>query len=140
MERIKLHRIGFFFLSETKCKARRCDRLKSPREELARVLGFAVVSKHDKYLCLPTVAGRSKREPFLSNNDRIWSQLQCWSVKKLSQAGLFVLPKTALESIPTYAMSCFRLPDYLLKELEGSMADFFWHSWGGFENPLESIA
>ncbi|KAL0367268.1 UNVERIFIED_CONTAM: hypothetical protein Sradi_3616900 [Sesamum radiatum] len=41
------------------------------REELARVLGVTVVSKHDKYLGLPTVACCSKRELFASIKDRI---------------------------------------------------------------------
>ncbi|KAL0361693.1 UNVERIFIED_CONTAM: hypothetical protein Sradi_3853800 [Sesamum radiatum] len=87
-----------------------------------------MVSKHDKYLDLPTVEGRSRRELFESIKDSIWSKLQCWLVKKLSQAERAVLLKIVLQSRPTYAMSCYRLSDSLLKELEGSMADFFWHS------------
>ncbi|KAL0443870.1 UNVERIFIED_CONTAM: hypothetical protein Slati_2109700 [Sesamum latifolium] len=54
------------------------------------------------------------------------SAMVCWSAKKLSQARRGILLKTVLQSIPTYA-SCFRLPNSLLKELESSMADFFWH-------------
>ncbi|KAL0394970.1 UNVERIFIED_CONTAM: LINE-1 retrotransposable element O protein [Sesamum latifolium] len=82
--------------------------------ELANILGVAVVPKHEKYLGLPTIAGRSKRELFESIKDRIWSKLHCWLAKKLSQAGRGVLLKIVLQSIPIYAMGCFRLPDSFL--------------------------
>ncbi|KAL0444761.1 UNVERIFIED_CONTAM: hypothetical protein Slati_2198800 [Sesamum latifolium] len=50
-----------------------------------------------------------------------------WSTKTLSQAGWAVLVKTVMQTIPTYAMNGFRLPDSFLKELESKMVDFFWH-------------
>ncbi|KAL0430601.1 UNVERIFIED_CONTAM: hypothetical protein Sradi_0686100 [Sesamum radiatum] len=93
--------------------------------ELKRVLGVTVVSKHDKYLGLPTVAGCSKRELFESIKDRIWHKLNCWSAKKLSQAGRVVPLKVVLQTIPTYVMSCFRMSDSFLNELKSTMADFF---------------
>ncbi|KAL0434065.1 UNVERIFIED_CONTAM: hypothetical protein Slati_2740800 [Sesamum latifolium] len=37
---------------------------------------------------------------------------------KLSQASRATLLKTVLQTIPNYAMSCFRLPDMFLSELE----------------------
>ncbi|KAL0451724.1 UNVERIFIED_CONTAM: hypothetical protein Slati_1150500 [Sesamum latifolium] len=97
------------------------------QRDLAGILEVAVVAKHDKYLGLPTIAGRSKKELFDSIKDRVWHKVHSWSTKKLSQAGHAVLIKTVLQTIPTYAMSCFRLPDYFLKELQSTMADFFWH-------------
>ncbi|KAL0405132.1 UNVERIFIED_CONTAM: hypothetical protein Slati_3827100 [Sesamum latifolium] len=45
--------------------------------ELASVLGITVLAKHEKYLGLPTVARRSKRELFESLKDRIWHKLHC---------------------------------------------------------------
>ncbi|KAL0446066.1 UNVERIFIED_CONTAM: hypothetical protein Slati_1734500 [Sesamum latifolium] len=95
------------------------------RTALTQILGISVVSKHEKYLGLPTVLGRSKKEMFDTIKDRIWKKLHTWSSKKLSQAGRAVLLKTVLQTIPTFAMSCYRLPETLLKELESLMADFF---------------
>ncbi|KAL0448585.1 UNVERIFIED_CONTAM: putative mitochondrial protein [Sesamum latifolium] len=38
--------------------------------------------------------------------------------------------KAVLQSLPTYAMSCFQLPTTLVRNLEAIMADFWWHSRG----------
>ncbi|KAL0433046.1 UNVERIFIED_CONTAM: protein NO VEIN [Sesamum latifolium] len=95
------------------------------RLALARIIGVAVVSKHEKYLGLPTVVGKSKREVFQGVKDRIWKKLNCWSSKHLSQAGRVVLIKSVLFTIPSYVMSCFRLPDSFLHEIESLFADFF---------------
>ncbi|KAL0290520.1 UNVERIFIED_CONTAM: hypothetical protein Sangu_2570500, partial [Sesamum angustifolium] len=92
--------------------------------ELAQIIRVVEVLKHEKYLGLPTIAGRSKRELLESLKDLIWSKLHNWSSKKLSQAGA-VLLKIVLQRIPTYAMSCFRLPDSFLHDLESIMVDFF---------------
>ncbi|KAL0455808.1 UNVERIFIED_CONTAM: hypothetical protein Slati_0920000 [Sesamum latifolium] len=102
----------------------------STRLELAGILGVAVVAKHDKYLGLPTVTRRSKKEMFDGIKERIREKLHSWSTKKLSQASS-VLLKSVIQSIPTYAMSCFRLPDSLLNELESLMAGFFWNCGRG---------
>ncbi|KAL0432092.1 UNVERIFIED_CONTAM: hypothetical protein Sradi_0835200 [Sesamum radiatum] len=108
------------------------------RVELADILGVEVVEKHDKYLGLPTVAEKSKRELFEGIKDRFWRKLHSWSAKLLSQAGRAVLIKTVLQTIPNYAMSFFRFPNSTLKELEGILADFFWQ--GGNVTKIHWIA
>ncbi|KAL0444692.1 UNVERIFIED_CONTAM: hypothetical protein Slati_2191900 [Sesamum latifolium] len=45
------------------------------RAALTQILGISVVSKHEKYLGLPTVSGRSKKEMFDTIKDRIWKKL-----------------------------------------------------------------
>ncbi|KAL0354202.1 UNVERIFIED_CONTAM: putative mitochondrial protein [Sesamum angustifolium] len=60
---------------------------------LAGRIGVEVVNKHEKYLGLPTVGGRSKREMFASLRNRAWSKMQGWGAKRLSQAGRMVLIK-----------------------------------------------
>ncbi|KAL0404144.1 UNVERIFIED_CONTAM: hypothetical protein Sradi_2055200 [Sesamum radiatum] len=99
----------------------------SSQVELAGILGVTVVPKHDKYLGLPTTAGRSKKELFDGIKDRMWHKLLSWLAKKLSQAGRVVLLKVVLQMISIFAMSCFRLPDTFLNELEGMIAVFFWN-------------
>ncbi|KAK4394738.1 hypothetical protein Sango_1628100 [Sesamum angolense] len=94
----------------------------SSRAALAGILGFAVVAKHDKYLGLPTVMGHSKKEVFEGIKERIWKH--SWSSIKLSQARRSVLLKSIIQTITTYVMSWFRLPDTFLREMEGSWSEF----------------
>ena len=46
--------------------------------------------------------------------------------KILSQAGKEVLIKSVIQAIPTYTMSCFKLPRGLVKELEILIRKFRW--------------
>ncbi|KAL0292765.1 UNVERIFIED_CONTAM: hypothetical protein Sradi_6975200 [Sesamum radiatum] len=96
------------------------------KQALASRLGVELVDKHEKYLGLPTVSGRSKRELFVSLKTRVWSKLQNWGAKRLSQAGRMVLMKAVAQAIPTYAMGCFLLPNGFLHELDSMSANFFW--------------
>ncbi|KAL0400959.1 UNVERIFIED_CONTAM: putative mitochondrial protein [Sesamum latifolium] len=50
--------------------------------------------------------------------------------KLLSQAGKSVLVKSVLQSLPTYVMSCFQIPEYLIRHIESTTADFWWHCRG----------
>jgi hypothetical protein len=68
-------------------------------------------------------------QSFAYIKDRVWSKLQGWRERLLSQAGREVLLKAIVQAIPTYSMSCFRLPDCLCSDLEGLMCRFWWGSW-----------
>ncbi|KAL0449059.1 UNVERIFIED_CONTAM: Chaperonin 60 subunit beta 4, chloroplastic [Sesamum latifolium] len=94
--------------------------------------------KHEKYLGLPIIVGRLKREVFEGLKDRFWKKLNGWTTKQLSQAGRAVLIITVLQALPSYVMTCFAIPDGILKELEGMMAIFFWH--GGGDNKIHWVA
>ncbi|KAL0408374.1 UNVERIFIED_CONTAM: hypothetical protein Sradi_1771800 [Sesamum radiatum] len=61
---------------------------------------------------------------------RVWSKLQNWGAKRLSQAGRMVLIKALAQAISTYAMGCFLLPDGFLHELDSMSANFFWQHDG----------
>ncbi|KAL0423782.1 UNVERIFIED_CONTAM: hypothetical protein Sradi_0913000 [Sesamum radiatum] len=50
-----------------------------------------------------------------------------WNLKLLSQDGKQVLIKSVIQSLPTFATSCFRLLDHLLKDLDSAMGNFWEH-------------
>ncbi|KAL0306177.1 UNVERIFIED_CONTAM: putative mitochondrial protein [Sesamum radiatum] len=87
-------------------------------------------NKMELYLGLPSKIARSKKELFSIIRDRIWKRITGWNEKLLSQAGKELLIKSIVQAIPTYAMSCFRLPVTLLKEIHGMIATFWWGSRG----------
>ncbi|XP_057432075.1 uncharacterized protein LOC130724818 [Lotus japonicus] len=89
-------------------------------------MGVKAVEIHDKYLGLPTVIGRSKKAIFARVQERVWRKLQDWKGKTLSKAGKEVLLKSVAQSIPTYVMSCFKIPEGICHKIEGSMSSFWW--------------
>ncbi|XP_060961067.1 uncharacterized protein LOC133031554 [Cannabis sativa] len=83
-----------------------------------------------KYLGLPQCLSRSKYPAFVFLKDRVSNIIHSWHHKWFSRAGKKTLIKVVLEAIPTYAMSCFRLPTKLCKEIESLIAKFWWGSSG----------
>ncbi|KAL0357696.1 UNVERIFIED_CONTAM: putative mitochondrial protein [Sesamum calycinum] len=58
---------------------------------------------------------------------RLENKHEGWQEKSLSQAGKTVLIQAVVQAIPSYAMSCFKLPKSLLQEFQALAANFFWH-------------
>ena len=68
--------------------------------------------------------GQAKKRSFIYIKERVWKKLQGWKEKLLSVAGREVLIKAVIQAIPTYIMSCFKLPKG--KELEVLIRKFWW--------------
>lgn len=66
------------------------------------------MTHHAKYLGLPVVLGRSKKEVFSLVKDKIWKKLKGWKVKSLSRAGKEILIIYVAEAISNDVMSCFK--------------------------------
>ncbi|XP_056843105.1 uncharacterized protein LOC130495678 [Raphanus sativus] len=79
-----------------------------------------------KYLGLPELFGRKKKDLFASIVDRIKQRAVCWSSKQLSAAGKLTLLKSILTAIPTFSMTCFLLPVGLCKKIQSILTRFFW--------------
>ncbi|KAL0406440.1 UNVERIFIED_CONTAM: putative mitochondrial protein [Sesamum latifolium] len=62
----------------------------------------------------------------LLKRNRVWQRIQGWNERNLSQAGKMIMIKSVIQSIPTYALSVFRLPDSLLNEIQSLISSFFW--------------
>ncbi|XP_057444657.1 uncharacterized protein LOC130736903 [Lotus japonicus] len=94
--------------------------------ELKQLLNVKAVECYDKYLGLPTIIGKSKTQIFSFVKDRVWKKLKGWKEKSLSRAGREVLVKVVAQSIPSYVMSCFLLPDGICSDIEGMISRFYW--------------
>ena len=96
------------------------------REHIKQVLGVPEIKQYEKYLGLPSFVGRRKKASFEFIKEKVWRKLQGWEEKLLSQAGREVLIKAVVQAIPTYTMSCFKLPIGLCTELESLIRKFWW--------------
>lgn len=68
-------------------------------------MGVKTISNHSKYLGLPVIFGRSKKEVFIMVVERVWKKIKGWKEKFLSRAGKEVLVKVVAQAIPTYIKS-----------------------------------
>lgn len=57
-------------------------------------------------------------------------KLKDWKSKTLSQAGKLVLIKSVAQVIPTYLMSCFRIPDGVINKIRAAIIRFWWGQQG----------
>ena len=96
------------------------------QEDIKNFLGVAASQSYDHYLGLPSLVGRTKKKSFSIIKERIWKKLKGWKEKLLSQAGREILVKAVVQAIPTYTMSCFKLPKGLIKEIEILIRKFWW--------------
>lgn len=96
------------------------------KSQIAAIMGVQVVDSQDKYLGMPAVVGKSKKQIFSVIRERVWKRINGWGERSLSSAGKEVLIKAVLQSIPTYIMSCFALPRYLVSAIEAAIRAFWW--------------
>ena len=82
--------------------------------------------RHNKYLGLPSIIGKSKTQVFAEVKERVGKKLAGWKGKLLSIWGREILIKVVAQAVPTYTMSCFQLPKTLCKDLENLMRNFWW--------------
>ncbi|XP_062008585.1 uncharacterized protein LOC133725376 [Rosa rugosa] len=95
---------------------------------LSDSLGVKIVLKHEEYLGLPTYLGRNKTEPFAFIKERLSKKLVGWQGKILSGAGKDLLIRVVAQSLPTYTMNCFMLPQHFCDSLHQLCARFWWGS------------
>lgn len=89
-------------------------------------IGVKAVESYSKYLCLPTMRGKSKKVIFTNLQDKLWKKIKGWKKKILSQAGKEVLIKSIAQPIPNYIMSCFKLPISYCSKMETLINKFWW--------------
>ena len=87
------------------------------------------IKSHEKYLVIPAFVGRSKGVPFGETKGRVWRRMNGWKEKFLSTGDREVLIKAMAQSIPTYTMSCFKLPGGLCMDLNNMFSNFWWRHY-----------
>ena len=96
------------------------------REDVCRTLDILTEALSDKYLGLPTIVGVDRSDCFQHLIDRICQRIKGWKEKVLSVQGKEILMKSVAQSIPSYAMSVFKLPKGICKSITDELAGFWW--------------
>ena len=93
------------------------------QEEIKTKFGAQVIKQHEKYLGLPSLVGKNSLKGI---KEKVAKNLTGWKEKLLSEVGKEILIKAVAQAIPTYAMSCFKIPDKLCDEMTSLMRNFWW--------------
>jgi hypothetical protein len=81
-----------------------------------------------KYLGLPTTVGKVFDGSFDYSADRVRSFVHGWGENNMSCAGREVLQKANAQAVPTYLMSCFKLPPQVCKKMKTYTSNYWWGS------------
>jgi hypothetical protein len=79
-----------------------------------------------KYLDIPLHYHKLKGEDPQPLIDKIIKRIVGWRGKLLSQARRLILIKTCIASIPTYLLSFFKFPKWVVDLINSHMANCFW--------------
>ncbi|KAH9718774.1 hypothetical protein KPL70_005591 [Citrus sinensis] len=85
-----------------------------------------MVSKHEKYLGLPSMIGRKKLSFFNEVKLKVLNKIVRWQHRMFSSGGKEILIKAAAQAIPAYAMSVFKIPRGLCDDIQRAIATFWW--------------
>jgi len=96
------------------------------KDQAKRILGIQKEGGQGKYLGLPELFGRKKKDLFSLIIDRIKQRALSWSSRFLSSAGKMTLLKSVLAAMPTYTMTCFQLPSSMHKRIQSALTRFWW--------------
>lgn len=82
------------------------------------------------YLGLPEKIYGSKKQAFAFIQEHLQSRINTWSAKLLSKGGKEVLIKLVAQALPAYVMSCFLLPQEIIRKLTSAISRFWWSTKG----------
>ena len=95
-------------------------------QEISSILGIQHGHPPFKYLGVPLITTRLKKEDCQILVDRITMRVRCWTNKFLSFAGRLLLVKTVIFSIQVYWACTFILPKSIIKKIEQVMKNYLW--------------
>lgn len=91
---------------------------RASRDAVISLLTVGEADDFGKYLGLPSVVGRNKKQVFNYVLDKIGHRVGSWSKRFVSKAGREILLKTVAQALPTYTMSIFLLPLSFCEDIE----------------------
>ncbi|CAN0926384.1 LINE-1 reverse transcriptase homolog [Linum grandiflorum] len=97
---------------------------------LRHILGITQRLDTSRYLGMPSMIGRKKKNVFGYLKQRVRKRIQNWQGKPISKGVCEVLIKSVLQALPTYCMNVFLLPITLAEELERMLNSFWWGTKG----------
>ncbi|KAH9741636.1 reverse transcriptase domain-containing protein [Citrus sinensis] len=95
---------------------------------IKNIFQLNVVSRHEKYLGLPSMVGRKKSGFFNNIKLRVSSKIADWQHKYFSCGGKEILIKAVAQAVPAYAMSVFKIPMSICVDIQRAIARFWWSS------------
>lgn len=98
------------------------------KDEVRQALQIPTEALGERYLGLPTAIGKVNDGAFNYVSDRIRNFVNGWGEKTLSCAGREVLLKANAQAVPTYPMSCFKLPANICKKMRTYISNYWWGS------------
>ncbi|CAN6698380.1 unnamed protein product [Malus baccata var. baccata] len=114
---INLDKSSVFFGANTpKCR----------KAKIVASLGIQCKQGFGKYLGLQADFGHSKKAVFAEIRDKIEARMSGWAEQYLSQAGKEILVKSVAMALPNFAMSCFRLPIGVCRDVERAIRNYWW--------------
>ena len=96
------------------------------KQDLANILGVKHALGTGMYLGLPSMVGRSKKATFTYIKDKIWRKINSWRGRSLSKAGKETMIKSVFQSIPSYIMSIYLIPQSIVNDIERMLNSFWW--------------
>ncbi|XP_021728767.1 uncharacterized protein LOC110695850 [Chenopodium quinoa] len=117
-------------LSKTEVAFSKCVSVER-RSAIIETLGVREVERHEKYLGLPTIIGKSKKSYFCLLERKNMEELNGWKERLMSKSGKEVLIKVVAQAIPTYMLSVFKIPEGLIDEIHTLLCRFWWGSREG---------
>ncbi|XP_039686978.1 uncharacterized protein [Medicago truncatula] len=98
------------------------------KEIICQRINIKTMNTYSRYLGLPVIFGRSKKEVFSFVQERVWKKIKGWKEKFFSRAGKETLIKAVAQAIPNYIMSYYKLLEGCCDAVEGMLAKFWWGS------------
>ncbi|XP_023645887.1 uncharacterized protein LOC111832631 [Capsella rubella] len=102
----------------------------SIRREMQGIMGITNLGGMGSYLGLPESLGGAKTRVFSFVRDKLDNHINGWSTKLLSKGGKEIMIKSVASALPTYVMSCFRLPKSVTSKLTSAVAKYWWSTNG----------
>lgn len=97
-----------------------------PQDGAAKTLNCEVGHLPVHYLGVTIAGRRPRKQDWEELIQKVRRRLSSWKIQYLSLGGRLTLVNSVLSALPTYWMSIFKLPCWVIKALDRIRRDFLW--------------